>query len=150
MEEAGIYARESSLLDRAVQLGIASGRVISVSFPQEVPADAEPDHPLLERVFEYLDGAEDEFTDVEIALTVPSEQRKVLEATRNIPYGEALSVERVTNLAGLDGEDESDRMTTRGALQENPTPIFIPDHRVRDASGATPPDVAETLRSLES
>ena len=37
-EVAGIYARESTYLDRYVQLGVAQGRVISVSFPT-APAD---------------------------------------------------------------------------------------------------------------
>lgn len=148
-EIAGIYARESPLLDRAVQLGIASGRVISVSFPQEVPEDAESDHPLLDRVFDYLHGEEDQFQDVDLALTVPTEQREVLDATRNIPYGETIDVERVARLAGLDPDEQDDLMTVRTALQENPAPIFIPDHRVDGASGATPPDVAEKLRDLE-
>lgn len=150
MEDAGIYARESALLERTVQLGIASGRVINVSFPETAPADAESTHPLLDRVFDYLDGAEDQFSDVELALTVPTEQRRVLEAARNVPRGETITVERLARLAGLDDEDEEDLLTVRTALQENPTPIFVPDHRIRDANGATPSRVAETLRSIES
>lgn len=148
MEDAGIYARESALLDRTVQLGIASGRVINVSFPEAAPADAESAHPLLDRVFDYLDGTEDQFSDVELALTVPTEQRRVLEAARNVPRGETISVERLARLAGLD--DEEDLSTVRTALRENPTPIFVPDHRIRDANGATPSRVAEALRSVES
>ncbi len=150
MDEAGIYARESSLLDRVVQLGIASGRVISVSFPETVPADTDPSHPLLDRIFEYLDGAEDTFADVEVALTVPTQQRQALEAARKIPYGETVTVERLTAIAGMDGDDEEDRLAVRTALQENPVPILVPDHRVRDAEGATPASVARRLRELES
>lgn len=150
MEDAGIYARESPLLDRAVQIGIASGRVISVSFPDAVPADAEPDHPLLDRIFDYLDGAEANFADAEVAITVPTEQREALEATRNVPYGETITVERLTQIAGMDGDDEEDRLTVRAALQENPVPLFVPDHRIRDVDGATPTAVAKILRDLES
>ena len=150
MEEAGIYARESDLLDRAVQIGVASGRVINVSFPDSVPADASPEHPLLDRVFAYLGGAEERFTDVEVALTVPTAQRTVLEAARNVPYGETITVKRLTKIAGMDGDDEEDRLTVRTALQENPVPIFVPDPRIRDADGATPTQVAATLRDLES
>ena len=148
MEESGIYARESPTLGRAVQIGVASGRAISVSFPEQAPADADPDHPLLDRVFDYLDGAEDHFDDVEVALTVPTDRRRVLDAVRNVPYGEQVSVARLARLAGLDGEDEEDLRTVRTALSENPVPLFVPDHRV-DAPGATPADVAERLRSLE-
>lgn len=148
MEEAGIYARESPTLGRAVQIGVASGRAISVSFPEAVTEDADPDHPLLDRVFDYLDGAEDHFDDVEVALTVPTDQRRVLDAARNVPYGERVSVERLARLAGLDGDDEDDLETVRTALPENPVPLFVPDHRV-DATGATPAGVAERLRALE-
>ena len=148
IEEAGIYARESPTLGRTVQIGVASGRAISVSFPEEVPADADPDHPLLDRVFDYLDGAADHFDDVEVALTVPTDQRRVLDAVRNVPYGEQVSVSRLTRLAGLDADDADDVDTVRTALSQNPLPLFVPDHRV-DAPGATPAAVAERLRALE-
>lgn len=150
MNEAGIYARESPRLDRVVQLGIASGRVISVSFPESIPGDAERDHPLLDRVFAYLDGAADDFSDVEVALTVPTIQRRALEATRNVPHGETITVARLTKIAGMDPDDEEDRFAVRTALQGNPVPIFVPDHRVHDAGGATPTAVAAALREIES
>ena len=148
IEEAGIYARESPTLGRAVQIGIASGRAISVSFPDDVPPDADSDHPLLDRVFNYLDGAEDHFDDVEVALTVPTDQRRVLDAVQNVPYGEQVSVRRLARLAGLDDDNEDDLRTVRTALSENPLPVFVPDHRV-DAAGATPAEVADRLRALE-
>ena len=149
MESSGIYARESSRLGRAVQIGVASGRVIDVSFPETSPEDAAADHPLLDRVFDYLDGAADHFEDVEVALTVPTDQRRVLDAVRNVPYGEQISLARLARMAGYDEEDESDLATVREALAANPVPIFVPDHRI-DARGATPSDVAEALRELES
>ncbi|AXG06483.1 methylated-DNA--[protein]-cysteine S-methyltransferase [Haloplanus rubicundus] len=145
----GIYARESPRLGRAVQVGVAGDRVISVSFPESVPDDAGPDHPLLDRVFDYLDGAEDHFDDVTVALTVPTDQRTVLDAVRNVPYGETVDVARVARLAGLDDEDEDDLHAVREALRANPVPLCIPDHRV-SGPGATPPEVAERLRDLEA
>ena len=148
-EVTGIYARESEYLDRCVQVGIASERVLSVSFPTSA-ADADPDHALLDRIFEYLEGAPDEFGDIEIALTVPTDQRTVLEAVREIPYGEQLSVERLMGrIAGLDAENDDDRDRVRTALDENPLPLLIPDHRVRDGPSAAPPKVEQKLRSLE-
>ena len=149
-EEAGIYARESSYLDRYVQVGIASGRVISVSFPAEPAANAEPDHALLDRIFAYLEGKNDSFRDVEVALTVPTDRRGVLEAVREIPYGEQVSVERLARLTpDLDPEDEEDLVLVRTALDENPVPLLVPDHRVRDGPSAAPPDIEQKLRSLE-
>jgi len=145
----GIYARESSTLGRAVQIGVVADRVISTSFPEAPPADAATEHPLLDRVFDYLDGAEDHFDDVTVGLTVPTDQRTVLDAVRNVPYGETVDVARVARLAGLDDEDEDDLETVRQALRANPVPLFIPDHRIA-GPGATPPVVAERLRELEA
>jgi len=144
----GIYARDAPVLGRAVQIGVAGDRVISVSFPETAPTDADPEHPLLDRIGDYLDGNDDHFDDVTVALTVPTEQRTVLEAVRNVPYGETVDVARVARLAGLDDEDADDLDTVRAALRANPVPLFIPDHRVSGA-GATPSAVAERLRDLE-
>jgi len=145
----GIYARESPTLGRVVQIGAVADRVISVSFPETPPADAEADHPLLDRIFDYLDGAEDHLDDVTVGLTVPTDQRTVLEAVRNVPHGETVDVARVARLAGLDDEDEADLDTVREALRSNPVPLLIPDHRIA-GPGATPSAVAERLRELES
>ena len=149
MEDAGIYARESDVLGRPLQIAVASSQVIDVSFPDEIPPDAEPDHPILDRVFDYLDGQEDAFEDLEVAITVPTDQRGVLKAVCQIPYGEVGNTRQVAHMANLDPDDEDDAQTVRTALRANPVPIFVPDHRVEDAPGATPSDVATTLRRIE-
>ncbi|MFC4360100.1 MGMT family protein [Halobium salinum] len=149
MQDTGIYAREFEALGRTVQIGVASGRVINVDFPESIPDDAETDHPLLDRVADYLDGAPDHFDDVPLALTMATDQREVLEAVRNVPYGETITVSRLTTLAGLDADDEDDRLLVERALRANPAPLFVPDHRI-DGPGAAPPAVAEALRRLEA
>jgi len=149
MEDAGIYARESEVLGRPVQIAVASSQVIDVSFPERIPDDAEPEHPILERVFDYLDGDEDTFEDVEVAITVPTDQRAVLDAVCQIPYGEVGNTRQVAHMANLNPDDEDDAQTVRTALRANPVPIFVPDHRVEDVPGATPSDVAATLRRIE-
>lgn len=132
---------------------MAGGRVVSVDFPETVPEDAEAngeaDPPVLDRLFEYLDGAEDQFTDIEVALTVPTDHRDVLTATRNVPYGETVDADRIARIAGLDDDDVDDLSTVRDALADNPVPIFVPDHRVSGVSGATPAAVERRLRALE-
>lgn len=149
-ETAGIYARESSFLDRCVEVGIASGRVVSVSFPGSLASEAEPDHDLLDRISEYLEGVKDDFADIECALTVPTDQRAVLDAVREVPYGSQVSVERLARrVPDLDADDEDDRDRIRTALDTNPVPLVIPDHRVRDAPSAAPPKIEQRLRSLE-
>jgi methylated-DNA-[protein]-cysteine S-methyltransferase len=149
-DTAGIFARESSYLGRYVQVGMAAEKVISVSFPVEPDADASAEHPVLDRIFAYLEGVEEEFRDVEVGLTVSSERRGVLDATREIPYGEQTTVRTlVRSVAGLDVDDDEDVELARAALAENPVPVLIPDHRVRDGASACPPEVEQRLRSLE-
>jgi len=148
-DEAGIFARESAYLDRYVQFGEAQGRVISVSFPREPPDDAGDDHPLLDRIEAYLEGATADFDDVTVALTVPTDQRTVLEAVREIPYGENANCGQLARMAGLDSDDSDDVRLVRTALAENPAPLLIPDHRVRDGPSGAPAEVEQRLRSLE-
>ena len=148
-EAAGIYARESPVLDRYVQLGIAQGRVLSVEFPDDVP-DGSDEHELLDRIAAYLDGERDDFADVTVAMTMPTDTRAVLEKVREIPYGESGSIEQVAMMApGRDPDEEEDLAAVRDALGENPAPILIPTHRVRGGRAGAPADVAETLRSIE-
>ncbi|TQQ82839.1 methylated-DNA--[protein]-cysteine S-methyltransferase [Halonotius terrestris] len=145
----GIYAQRFDELDTVIQLGVASGQVIDVSFPDEVPADAETDHEVFGLITDYLNGDRLALTDVEIALTVPTDQRQVLDALQNVSAGNTVSVSRLARLAGMDEDSEEDNATVRDALRANPIPLVIPDHRVHDAQGATPPDVAAALRRLE-
>jgi len=148
--EAGIYALGSDYLDRHVQVGVASRRVISVSFPRDPDPDAVTDHDLLDRIDAYLDGGHEEFRDVEVGLTVPTDHRSVLETVREIPYGEQVSVERLARMTpGLDPEAGDDLLAVRTALDGNPVPLVVPDHRVRDGPSAAPPEVEQKLRSLE-
>jgi methylated-DNA-[protein]-cysteine S-methyltransferase len=149
-ETAGIYARESTYLDRYVQLGIAQGRVISVSFPAAPDDGAEPDHDLLDRIDSYLQGTADEFDDVTVALTMATDQRAVLEALREVPYGDGVSVEQLVRMTpDLDADEESDHTFVREALAGNPAPLLVPDHRVRDGPSGAPAPVEQKLRALE-
>ncbi|MCJ0619742.1 methylated-DNA--[protein]-cysteine S-methyltransferase [Haloarcula hispanica] len=148
--DAGIYARESSYLDRYVQLGEAGDRIISLSFPSQPEDDAGADHALLDRIDEYLQGVEDDFADVTVGLTVPTDQRTVLEAVQEIPYGEDATVAQVARMTpDLDDDDEDDLAQVRKALAANPVPLLIPDHRVRDGPSAAPPPVEQKLRAIE-
>lgn len=145
----GIFARDSSYLDRWVQLGVASQQLVRVTFPSSPDPDAEDDHQLLDQVEAYLEGVEKDFGEVEVALTVPTDHRAVLTATRSIPYGEQTSVKSLVGMAGLNPEDEDTVEAARAALAENPVPLVIPDHRVRDGPSGAPPEIEQRLRSLE-
>ncbi|MEF8777346.1 MAG: methylated-DNA--[protein]-cysteine S-methyltransferase [Natronomonas sp.] len=148
--DAGIYTRESPYLDRYVQIGAASGRILSVSFPEVAETDAETEHPLLDRIQAYLEGSKEEFDDVEVAMTMQTDHRDVLESLRSVPYGEGVTVDTLVRMtSGLDHETEADHQLVRTALSENPTPLVIPDHRVSDGPSAAPPVVEQRLRSLE-
>ncbi|MFC7187208.1 MGMT family protein [Halorubrum yunnanense] len=146
---SGVFAREFDDLGRAVEVGFAGGRVISVSFPAAVPADAETDHELLDRIAAYARGEPDEFADVAVGLTVPTDRREVLEALRTVPYGEEVSVSRLTRLAALDADDPEDLELVTGALDENPIPVLFPDHRVQGGPYATPGGIRDAMRRVE-
>lgn len=146
---AGIYARESEYLERYVQLGVAGGRLLSLSFPESPDPSAGDDHELLDRVFAYLEGEGDNFRDVPVALAAATADHDILTAVREIPYGENASVKQVARMATLDPEDDDDLQRVRQALADNPTPLVVPDHRVRDGPSAAPPAVEQRLRSLE-
>ena len=150
MDDAGIYARESQFLDRYVQLGIAQGRVLSVDFPTEPDPGAKSDHELLDRIDAYLRGDREEFDDVTVALTMPTDHREVLEKVREIPYGDSGTAEQVAAMVpGRSMSDEDDIAAVREALAANPAPILVPTHRVRDGPSGVPPDVEEKVRALE-
>ncbi|MGM0605445.1 MAG: MGMT family protein [Halobacteriota archaeon] len=149
MDDAGVYARRIDSLGRVVQLGVASGQVIDVSFPDRVPDDAASDHEYLDRIERFLDGERDALADVPIALTVPTDARAVLEALREVPPGRTITIDRLAQFAGLAREEDAHRIV-RDALRSNPVPLILPDHRVRDGQGATPPAVGAALRRREN
>ncbi|WP_418280392.1 methylated-DNA--[protein]-cysteine S-methyltransferase [Halorubrum sp. DTA98] len=149
MGTSGVFARAYDELDLAVEVGFAGGRVIAVSFPERVPEDADDDHALLDRIGEYLRGEPDDFADVAVGLTVPTDRRGVLEALREVRYGEEVSVSRLTRLAALDDNDPDDLELVSRSLRGNPIPILIPEHRVQGGPYATPASVHETVRRLE-
>lgn len=148
--EAGIYAREFDFLDRYVQFGAAGEKIIQLSFPRQPDGDADDEHALLNRIEAYLSNEDEDFRDVDVGLTVPTDHRSVLEAVREIPYGDQASVEQLARMApGLDPDDDESQRTAREALADNPVPLVIPDHRVRDGPSAAPPEVEQKLRSIE-
>lgn len=148
--DAGIYARESEYLERFVQFGEAGDRIISVSFPTQPEDDAGDDHPLLDRIEAYLSGTKDEFSDVTVGLTVPTAQRSVLETVRQIPYGQNATVEKIASMTpDLSAEEMDDLNLVREALDANPVPLLVPDHRVRDGPSGAPPAVEQKLRAVE-
>lgn len=147
--ETGIYAREMPGIERIVQIGVASGRVISLSTPDEPDEGATADHALLDRLEAYFSGERDDFSDVSVALTVPTDHRAVLERVRDLPYGETTDIETLAGMVPeIEGEENLD--VVRAALAENPVPVFVPGHRVRDGPSAIPDRVARALRSLET
>ena len=146
---SGVFAREFDEIGRTVQVGFAGGRVISVSFPGEPPADADGDHDLLDRIGAYLDGEREEFPEVALGLTVPTDRREVLESLRSVPYGEEVSVSQLARLGGFDPDDADDLEVVTGALADNPIPILLPDHRVVGGPHATPGDARSALRRVE-
>ncbi|MFB6234391.1 MAG: MGMT family protein [Halopenitus sp.] len=145
----GVYAREYDALDRAVEVGFASGRVISLAFPPTPTEDADSDHELLDTVGDYLDGDEEPFDEFEVALTVDTDERDVLDKIQQVGYGEEVSVSQLARMAGLDPNEPEDVEFVDETLRENPVPLLIPDHRVQGGPYATPRTVRQTFREIE-
>lgn len=146
--DTGIYARRIDGIDRAIRVGVASGRAINVSMPDAPSEGADPDHELLDRIERFLGGEADDFGDVPTALTVPTDQRAVLERVQEIPYGGTTDV--ATLARTTPGLDEEDVGTVRDALRANPVPILIPGHRVVDGPSPLPGELDRRLRRVES
>ncbi|WP_290819171.1 MGMT family protein [Halovivax sp.] len=148
----GIFAREIPDVG-VVQVGMASGRVVSVSFPAAADADADDGCSVLDRIEAYFtDGSVpdgDPLTDPPIALTLPTDLRAVLERLRSVPAGRSVGVDDLARMTPALDDDADGRETVRAALAENPVPLLVPDHRVRDADGATPSAVAARCRRIE-
>lgn len=150
---AGIEHRWSEYLDTYVQVGVAGGRVVSVSFVDEPAPESDEaaegeGNDSLEAVFEYLEGETHATPDVPYALTVSGVERRSLERTRDLPYGTTLTYDE---FAASVGEDDVERV--REALHANPVPIILPSHRVVAEEGiggfAGPRRVKELLLELE-
>ncbi|KAB1189138.1 MULTISPECIES: MGMT family protein [Haloferax] len=149
MDVSGIYARKSPALGRVVQVGVVSGKLISVSFPDSLPEDAEPDNAYLDTILDAIEGGDVDLAAIPTGLTVPTDQRAVLEAVQNVPRGETVDLGVLVRMAGLDPEDDESKQLARQALAANPIPVVIPDHRIRDGPSAAPDDVADALRRAE-
>lgn len=147
----GVFARRFRYLDTHIRLSIEAGRVERLSFHDAPPEAAGDDHQLLDRIDAYLTGTiRDDFDDVPVALGLPERQVAVLEVVRTIPYGESRSVrELLRSTPDLDPEDDADHDLVREALDANPVPLLVPDHRVRDGPSGAPPPIEQRLRSLE-
>lgn len=144
---AGIFARHSTYLDRYVQIGVVGNRLIAVSFPSEQPPDVESDHVILDTIERYLDGVTEEFKDVELALTVDSPTRAVLDTIREIPYGHERDLATIAKLTPEIDSDAIDEVET--ALRENPVPPVVPGHRVSNGPSPTPKEITRRFRKLE-
>lgn len=149
MDAAGIYAKQSAAIERYVQIGVAGSKLLQVSFPETPEAEASGDHPLLDRIEDALEGEEADFADVDVALTLPTDQRDVLAEVRSVPYGESVTVETLARTTATLSDPEDDRDVVEAALRANPAPIVVPGHRVRDGPQSAPQTVVSHLRSVE-
>ena len=146
----GLFARHSPVLDRWIQIGLAGGRVIKVDILDDPPRDSDEEHPMLDRLERYVAGEAHSFIDVEIALTGPTEHRPVYETIRHVPYGTEVEVSDVLErIASLRAGEGGERIV-RSAIEANPVPIIVPDHRIADVDGALPPRIRAQLREIEA
>lgn len=146
------FARYFPYLEAYLEVRISATAVTCVRFPSEVDPEMDAEHPLLDRVEDYLSGTiRDDFRDVDVSLNVGNDEATLYRAVRNIPFGEDVSVEDLArDLPEFDVSQSEDHDRIRELLDRNPIPLIIPDHRVRDAPSAAPPEIEQRLRSLEN
>jgi O-6-methylguanine DNA methyltransferase len=108
--------------------------------------------PILTQVGDYLNGNRHNF-DLSLDLAHISEfQRKVLMATRQVPYGQVVTY---ADIARKIGKSQAARAVGQ-ALRRNPIPLIIPCHRViasdgslRGYKGKVGLEIKATLLNLE-
>ncbi len=91
-----------------------------------------PDPGLVDRLREYANGGEDDFTDVEVDTShLTHFGRRVVKACRAIPYGETSSYGALSKQAG---SPKAARAVGQ-CMASNRVPLIIPCHRVVAADG---------------
>jgi methylated-DNA-[protein]-cysteine S-methyltransferase len=112
----------------------SDGRLVALRFGE--PAGGGGTTPELqaavEQLGEYFAGRRRTF---DLALTLPENpfDRRVLEALRQIPYGESTTYGRLTARLGLPAAHVR---RVGGAIARNPLAIIVPCHRVLGADGS--------------
>jgi methylated-DNA-[protein]-cysteine S-methyltransferase len=120
---------------RAMTFGYRSGQAAIARLNQDLIADARLsswNRRLAKRIAAMLDGAMDEFADVEVDLDhLTPFSRHVADACRQIPWGETLSYGQLATIAGRPG---AARAVGR-VMSQNRTPLVVPCHRVIASGG---------------
>lgn len=105
--------------------------ILPSMLPRPSPADG-PARVLIEEIERYFRGAGISFSmPVDWAGYTPF-QRRVLEVTRAIPYGEVISYGRVAVMVG----SPRGARAVGGVMRANRTPLVIPCHRVIASTGS--------------
>ncbi|MEM8680809.1 MAG: methylated-DNA--[protein]-cysteine S-methyltransferase [Planctomycetota bacterium] len=88
---------------------------------------------LCDRLLAFTEGAPDSFADVEVTLDERTDfQRRVLEACRQIPYGQTASYAELAKAAGRPKAARAVGTT----MSKNPVPLVVPCHRVVSSARA--------------
>lgn len=95
-------------------------------------ADAEPEHPVVKQVREYLSGERRVF-ELDVCLPARASEfcRSVWRETAAVPFGETICYGDLARRVGVRGAMRA----VGGALGRNPLPILIPCHRVLRSDG---------------
>jgi methylated-DNA-[protein]-cysteine S-methyltransferase len=120
---------------RALTFGYRHAQAAVNGMNQELIVDArfcDWNRPLAKRIAAMLDGALEEFDDVQVDLDhLTPFSRRVVVACRKIPWGETRSYASVAAAAGRSG---AARAVGR-VMSQNRTPLVVPCHRVIGSAG---------------
>jgi len=147
--EAGLARLERSLAIQATPRGVSLIRVGRLPKPATATARRLAEQAR-EEIHEYLRGQRAFFRVPVDLVTMPDFQRRVLEAARQIPFGEARTYAWVAERIGHPRAVRA----VGTALGRNPIPLIVPCHRVWRSDGGVGgylfgTDVKRRLRALE-
>jgi methylated-DNA-[protein]-cysteine S-methyltransferase len=95
-------------------------------------ADGQPE--VAARILAYAEGANDNFTDVELDLSrVPEVNRRIYQHIRELAWGETTTYGAIARWLG----DVALSRAVGAAMGANPIPLIVPCHRVLAADGRT-------------
>lgn len=145
---SGIHYRHSPYLETNVEVGVAGDKVVSLRFTDS-PQGEENGAPVLDEVFQYLDGDEVDFSGYDVGLTLGGLERRALLKTQRIPYGDTVTYEEfAASLGEKDGVEE-----VRETVDNNPVAVLLPSHRVVEEDGlggfTGPREVKRKLLDIE-
>jgi methylated-DNA-[protein]-cysteine S-methyltransferase len=134
----GMWGRDARVI--ALAIGQDSPAAVRRAYPnlggngneEQTPDECDWNPKLRRKLEQFARGSAVEFSDIEVSLPQLSDfQRRVIEATRRVRYGETIAYGELAARAGYPGAARA----VGSVMSSNRLPIIVPCHRVIAAGG---------------